>query len=135
MPRLRRLPILVVGTIIVVAALSTGLSFLFFLVYLGLLVIGGSYLAARLGALAAVDWGVLAIDWDAAALAQGEVRLLLTVTEPHLALPPLLDRVSARGFAHRCVEKQFLSRRRPPARRSPAASQGPQANEVAVRSQ
>jgi uncharacterized protein (DUF58 family) len=49
MPRLRRLPILVVGTIIVVAALSTGLSFLFFLVYLGMLVIAGSYLAARLG--------------------------------------------------------------------------------------
>jgi uncharacterized protein (DUF58 family) len=49
MLRLRRLPILVVGTIVVVAALSTGLSFLFFLVYLGLLVIGGSYLAARLG--------------------------------------------------------------------------------------
>jgi uncharacterized protein (DUF58 family) len=49
MPRLRRLPILIVGTIIVIAALSTGLPFLFFLVYLGLLVIGGSYLAARLG--------------------------------------------------------------------------------------
>jgi len=49
MPRLRRLPILMVGTIIVIAALSTGLPFLFFLVYLGLLVIGGSYLAARLG--------------------------------------------------------------------------------------
>ena len=49
MPRLRRLPILVVGTIVVVAALSTGLSFLFFLVYLGFLVIAGSYLTARLG--------------------------------------------------------------------------------------
>jgi len=49
MLRFRRLPFLVVGTIIVVAALSTGLSFLFFLVYLGLLVIAGSYLAARLG--------------------------------------------------------------------------------------
>jgi uncharacterized protein (DUF58 family) len=49
MLRLRRLPILVVGTIVVIAALSTGLSFLFFLVYLGLLVIAGSYLTARLG--------------------------------------------------------------------------------------
>jgi type VI secretion system protein ImpJ len=32
--------------------------------------------AARLGALAAVDFGVLAVDWDAAALAKGELRLL-----------------------------------------------------------
>jgi len=43
-------------------------------------------------------------------------RLLLTVTEPHLALPPLLDRVSARGFAlaglstrHASLEDVFVS--------------------------
>jgi hypothetical protein len=46
---LRRLPYLVVGTILVVAAFSTGYSFLFYLVYLGLLVVGGSYLVTRNG--------------------------------------------------------------------------------------
>ncbi len=46
---LRRLPFLLVGTILVIAAFSTGLPFLFYLVYLGTLVIGGSYLVTRLG--------------------------------------------------------------------------------------
>ena len=46
---LRRLPYLVVGTVLVVAAFSTGYSFLFYLVYLGLLVVGGSYLVTRNG--------------------------------------------------------------------------------------
>ncbi|MDA8237156.1 MAG: DUF58 domain-containing protein [Chloroflexi bacterium] len=46
---LRRLPFLVVATALVVAAFSTGAPFLFFLVYLGLAVLGGSYLATRLG--------------------------------------------------------------------------------------
>jgi uncharacterized protein (DUF58 family) len=46
---LRRLPFMIVATALVVAALSTGASFLFFLVYLGLGAIGGSYLVTRLG--------------------------------------------------------------------------------------
>jgi uncharacterized protein (DUF58 family) len=46
---LRRLPFLVIATILVVAAFSTGYAFLFFLVYLGLAVIGGSYLVTRFG--------------------------------------------------------------------------------------
>ena len=46
---LRRIPFLVVGGILVIAALSTGYDFLFYLVYLGLLVIGGAYLVTRNG--------------------------------------------------------------------------------------
>ena len=46
---LRRLPYLLVGGILVVAAFSTGYAFLFYLVYLGLLVVGGSYLVTRNG--------------------------------------------------------------------------------------
>ena len=48
---LRRLPFLIVATALVVAALSTGADFLFFLVYLGLAVLGGSYLVTRFGLL------------------------------------------------------------------------------------
>jgi uncharacterized protein (DUF58 family) len=46
---LRRLPFLIVATALVVAAFSTGAPFLFFLVYLGLAVLGGSYLVTRFG--------------------------------------------------------------------------------------
>ena len=46
---LRRLPFLIVATALVVAAFSTGAAFLFFLVYLGLGVLGGSYLVTRFG--------------------------------------------------------------------------------------
>lgn len=46
---LRRLPFLVVATILVLAAFTTGEAILFFLVYLGLAVIGGSYLVTRFG--------------------------------------------------------------------------------------
>ena len=46
---LRRLPFLVVATALVLAAFSTGAPFLFFLVYLGLVVLGGSYLVTRFG--------------------------------------------------------------------------------------
>jgi uncharacterized protein (DUF58 family) len=45
----RRLQLLVLGAILVVAAFSTGLPFLFYLVYLGVLVVGGSYVLTRLG--------------------------------------------------------------------------------------
>src|SRR5678815_3771622 len=45
----RRLQLLLLGAIVVVAAFSTGLPFLFYLVYLGLLVVGGSYVLTRLG--------------------------------------------------------------------------------------
>src|SRR6186713_3158680 len=45
----RRLQLLLLGAILVVAAFSTGEPFLFYLVYLGLLVIGGSYVLTRLG--------------------------------------------------------------------------------------
>jgi uncharacterized protein (DUF58 family) len=45
----RRFQLLMLGTILVVAAFSTGLPFLFYLVYLGVLVVGGSYVLTRLG--------------------------------------------------------------------------------------
>ena len=46
---LRRLQLIVIGTVLVVAAFSTGLPFLFYLVYLAILVVGGSYVITRLG--------------------------------------------------------------------------------------
>ncbi|HET9681703.1 MAG TPA: DUF58 domain-containing protein [Candidatus Limnocylindrales bacterium] len=46
---IRRLQLLLLGAVIVVAAFSTGLPFLFYLVYLGLLIVGGSYVVTRLG--------------------------------------------------------------------------------------
>jgi uncharacterized protein (DUF58 family) len=45
----RRLQLLVIGVVLLVAAFSTGLSFLFYLVYLAILVVGGSYVLTRLG--------------------------------------------------------------------------------------
>lgn len=45
----RRLQLLILCAILVIAAFSTGLPFLFYLVYLGVLVIGGSYVLTRLG--------------------------------------------------------------------------------------
>jgi uncharacterized protein (DUF58 family) len=46
---IRKLELLVVATFLVVAAFSTGLPFLFYLLYLAILVIGGSYILVRLG--------------------------------------------------------------------------------------
>ena len=46
---LRRLQLFIIGTVVVVAAFSTGLPFLFYLVYLAILVVGGSYVLTRLG--------------------------------------------------------------------------------------
>jgi len=46
---LRRLQLLLIGAILVIAAFSTGLPFLFYLVYLGIFVVGGSYVLTRLG--------------------------------------------------------------------------------------
>ncbi len=46
---IRRLQVLVLAVILVVAAFSTGWPFLFFLLYAGLLVGGGSYILTRLG--------------------------------------------------------------------------------------
>jgi uncharacterized protein (DUF58 family) len=46
---LRRLPFILVATVLVLAAFTTGEPILFFLVYLGLAVIGGSYLVTRFG--------------------------------------------------------------------------------------
>lgn len=46
---LRRLQLIVLAVVLIVAAFSTGYSFLFFLVYVGLLVGGGSYVVTRLG--------------------------------------------------------------------------------------
>ena len=50
---LRRSQVLVLAVILVVAAFSTGYPFLFFLLYVGLLVGGGSYILTRLGQLEA----------------------------------------------------------------------------------
>jgi uncharacterized protein (DUF58 family) len=46
---LRRIQLLVAGLALVVAALSTGAPFLFFLLYLAIVVIGGAYTLARFG--------------------------------------------------------------------------------------
>src|SRR2546421_8285004 len=46
---LRRLQLLLLGAVVIVAAFSTGLQFLFYLVYLAILVVGGSYVLTRLG--------------------------------------------------------------------------------------
>ena len=45
----RRLQLLAIGAVLVVAAFSTGWPFLFYLLYLAILVIGGSYVVVRLG--------------------------------------------------------------------------------------
>ncbi len=45
----RRFQLLLLAAILVIAAFSTGLWFLFYLVYLGVLVVGGSYVLTRLG--------------------------------------------------------------------------------------
>ena len=46
---LRRIQLLLIGLVLVIAAFSTGLPFLFYLVYLAILVVGGSYVLTRLG--------------------------------------------------------------------------------------
>ena len=46
---MRRVQVVALAGILLVAALSTGAPFLFFLVYLGVLVIGGSYVVTRFG--------------------------------------------------------------------------------------
>jgi uncharacterized protein (DUF58 family) len=46
---IRRIQLLVLGIVLVVAALSTGLPFIFYLLYLAILVVGGSYTLTRLG--------------------------------------------------------------------------------------
>src|SRR4051812_16548478 len=45
----RRIQVLVAAVVLLVAALSTGAEFLFFLVYLGIIVVGGSYVVTRFG--------------------------------------------------------------------------------------
>ncbi len=46
---IRRLQVIIIAAVLVVAAFSTGLPFLFYLLYLGILILGGSYVAVRLG--------------------------------------------------------------------------------------
>jgi uncharacterized protein (DUF58 family) len=46
---LRRLQLLVLGGLLLLAAFATGMDDLFFLVYLGILVVGGAYVLTRLG--------------------------------------------------------------------------------------
>ena len=46
---IRRLQFLIVAVVLLIAAFSTGLGFLFYVVYLGLLAIGGSYVLTRFG--------------------------------------------------------------------------------------
>jgi hypothetical protein len=46
---IRRIEFLVLASVLVVAAFSTALPFLFYLLYLALLVGGGSYVLTRLG--------------------------------------------------------------------------------------
>ena len=46
---LRRIQVIVIGAVLLVAALSTGAPFLFFLVYLSIVIVGGSYVVTRFG--------------------------------------------------------------------------------------
>jgi uncharacterized protein (DUF58 family) len=46
---MRRIQLLIVAAILLIAAFSTQLDFLFYLVYLSILVVGGSYILTRLG--------------------------------------------------------------------------------------
>ena len=46
---LRRLQLFLIGAVLLVAAFSTGFEFLFYLVYLAILIVGGSYVLTRLG--------------------------------------------------------------------------------------
>ena len=46
---IRKIELLVVSLVLVIAAFSTGFPFLFYLLYLAILVIGGSYVLVRLG--------------------------------------------------------------------------------------
>ena len=46
---IRRFQLFVIAAILLISAFSTGLGFLFYLVYLAILVIGGSYILTRLG--------------------------------------------------------------------------------------
>jgi len=46
---IRKIELLIVAALLVLAAFSTGLPFLFYLLYLAILVIGGSYVLVRLG--------------------------------------------------------------------------------------
>src|SRR5258705_13514678 len=46
---IRKLELLVVAVVLVVAAFSTAEPFLFYLLYLAILVVGGSYVLVRLG--------------------------------------------------------------------------------------
>lgn len=46
---IRRLEFIALGAVLVIAAFSTGLEFLFYLLYLAILIVGGSYVLTRLG--------------------------------------------------------------------------------------
>ena len=46
---IRRLEFFIIAAILLVGAFSTGADFVFFLVYLGILVIGGAYILTRFG--------------------------------------------------------------------------------------
>src|SRR5215207_10328411 len=46
---IRRFQLIVIAAVLLIAAFSTELDFLFYLVYLSILVIGGSYILTRLG--------------------------------------------------------------------------------------
>jgi uncharacterized protein (DUF58 family) len=46
---MRRFQLLAIAAVLLIAAFSTGLEFLFYLVYLAIIVIGGSYILTRLG--------------------------------------------------------------------------------------
>ena len=46
---MRRLQLILIAAILLIAAFSTGLGFFFYLVYLAIIVIGGSYIVTRLG--------------------------------------------------------------------------------------
>jgi uncharacterized protein (DUF58 family) len=73
---LRRLPIIIVSGALLIAAFSTGAPFLFFLVYLGILVIGGAYVVTRFG-LADLEAGY-ALDRVTAAVGE-TLRVTYTV--------------------------------------------------------
>ena len=68
---IRRLQLLVIAAILLIAAFSTELDFLFYLVYLAILVVGGSYILTRLG-LADLEAGCSAPVGALAEVVEGE---------------------------------------------------------------
>ena len=96
---IRRLQFLIVAVVLLVAAFSTGLGFLFYVVYLGLLAVGGSYVLTRFG-LADLEAGaVLAV-----LSRQGEL-LWVRAAEGSAGWLPVADVATRTGLSRAAVRR------------------------------